>query len=469
LRWLVDRSPLLLAFVVVVVGFFPGYMNADSLNQISQANGDSPLYDQYAPLLNWLWRQLWPVGLRPGLVLALQVAALLVGSYLTLRSAIRPLAASIGAALVAAFPPVLDQLPLLGRDAWFCSTLVLGFGLIALAARSGDRPARWPLILAAVALLVSLASRQNAAPAVLCAATLAAVMLLRPRLEGRRAPARTGLAVLAGGAATVAGAAIVFVAVWALDPARTNPDQYTYAYDLGLLSISEDEMLLPEEVYPSQDLDAIRATLTYEDMIPMIAGPTPPLPMPMGSDQVSELRSAWWHEVGSDPGAYLDHRLDAWAHQISLIGSPQIVSHPGIDPNPFGYEIEFANAHDLVDGYLDLFEDDSHDGGLLQRAWIYLLLSPVLLALLLGRPSPAAELAIAMVAAAWLYQVGLFFGAPGVQYRYEFPTVTLIVLAAILTAAIVRKSARDGEPIAPSSDRASIVSRRMTPDPRVPG
>jgi hypothetical protein len=442
LRWLVDRSPLLVAFVVVVVGFFPGYMNADTLNQISQANGDSPLYDQYAPLLNWLWRQFWPVGLRPGLVLMLQVAAFLVGSYLILRSAMRPLAASIGAALVAAFPPVLGQLTLLGRDAWFCATLVLGFGLIALGARTEAQPARWPLILAAAALLVALASRQNAAPAVLCAAGLAAVILLRPRLARRGALGRTGLAVLAGAAATIAGVAIVIAAVRVIDPIRFHPEQYTYAYDLGLMSISENEMLLPQEVYPGQDLDAIRATLTYEDMIPMIAGLAPPVPMPVGPERVSELRDAWWDEIRSDPGTYLDHRLKSWTRQISLIGPPHIVSHPGIDQNPFGYEIQFADANDLVDGYLDLFEDDSHDGGLLQRAWIYLLLTPVLLGLLLGRRSPPAELAIAMVAAAWLYQVGLFFGAPGVQYRYEFPTVTLIVLAAILTAAIARRPAR---------------------------
>jgi hypothetical protein len=433
---------MLVAFAVVVVGAFPGYMNVDSLEQIAMARGDVPLSDRYAPLIDWLWKLLWPVGMRPGLVLCLQVAAFLVGSYLIFRSAMRPLAASIAAALVALFPPVLAQLILLGRDTWFCVTLVLGFGLIALAGRAGDRPARWPLILAAVVLFLALASRQNAAPAVLCAIGLAAIILLRPRLASRRRLARTGIALLAGTAATIAGVAIMIGAVRAVDPLRVNPDQYLYAYDLGLISISENEMLFPEEIYPAQDLEAIRATLTYEDMIPMIYGPGAPLPMPMIPDQVSKLRSAWWHEVRSDPEAYVLQRSRAWVRQISLVGPPHIVSHFGIDfLNHYGYRLKFATANDVLDGYLNLFEDDAHDGGFLQRAWIYLLLGLGILALLRRRPGPASELAIAMVAAAWLYQVGLFFGTAAVQYRYEFPAVTLIVLAGVLTVAVVRASA----------------------------
>jgi hypothetical protein len=445
-RWLVERSALPVAFVVVVVGFYPGYMNADTLNQIAQARGGSPVDDRYAPLIDWLWKLFWPVGLRPGLVLGLQVAAFLVGSYLIFRSAMRPRAASIATALVAAFPPILGQLGLVGRDTWFGVTLVLGFGLIALAGRAGDRTARWPLILAGVALSFALASRQNAAPAVLSAAALGALILLRPQLARRKTLARAGLAVLAGGAATIAGTAIITVAVRAIDPLRVHPDQYVYAYDLGLISVSENQMLLPEEIYPSQDLDAIRDTITYENMIPMVAGPAPPLRMPLRSDQVSELRSAWWDEVRSDPGAYVDQRWNAWARQISLIGPPHIVSHPGIDPNFFGEEIEFVKANDVVDGYLDLFEDDAHNGGLLQRPWVYLLLSLALLAFLRGRASTASHLAVAMVASAWLYQVGLFFGASAVQYRYEFPAVTLAVLAGVLTIGIVRTSARDELP-----------------------
>jgi hypothetical protein len=446
-KWLAERSPLLVTFAVVVVGFFPGYMNVDSLEQIAMSRGDVPLSDRFAPLIDWFWKVLWPVGMRPGLVLALQVAAFLAGAYLIFRSAMRPLAASIAAALVAVFPPVLGELGLIGRDAWFCATLVLAFGLIALAGRAGGRPARWPLILAGIALLGALASRQNAAPAVLCAATLGAIIVLRPRLASRKPMARIGIALATGAAATLAGAVVMIGAVRATDPLRVNPDQYVYAYDLGLISIDEDKMLLPEDVYPAQDLAAIRDTLTFENEIPMIAGPGAPLPMPMLPDQVSTLRSAWWHEIRSDPWAYLHERSRAWARQISLVGPPNVVSHFGIDPNFYGYSIEFTRANHALDGYLNLFEDDDHAGIFLQRTWIYLLLSLGLLAILWRRAGLARDLAVAMVAAAWLYQVGLFFGAAAVQYRYEFPAVTLIVLAGVLTAVIVRSGARPAERI----------------------
>ena len=434
-HWLLERSPLLLAFAIVVIGFFPGYMNADSLIQIDQARGAGPLTDQYAPLIDWLWKLGWPLGLRPGAVLCLQVAAFLAGTYLVLRTVMRPLGASIATALIALFPPVLGQLGLLGRDTWFTALLVLGFGLIALAVRAGPRPAHWPLALAAVTLLLALAARQNAAPAVLCAAILGSVVVLGPRLASRRRLIAVGVPVLAGLALTLGGLALNSLAVRAIGPLRAHPDQYVYAYDLGHLSLDRDRILIPASVYPAQDLAAIETTLTYETMIPMISGPAAPLPMALPSDQVSRLRSAWWDEVRADPGAYLSHRLDAWAHQISLVGPPHIVNHPGIDASYLGYVIEFTRANDVLAGYLALFADDAFDGGLLQRPWLYLVLGALIVALLIGRRDPAARLAVALISAAWAYQVGLLFGASAVQYRYEFPAVTLVVIGAAVAAA----------------------------------
>ena len=42
----------------------------------------------------------------------------------------------------------------------------------------------------------------------------------------------------------------------------------------------------------------------------------------------------------------------------------------------------------------------------------------------------------------------VFFGTAAVQYRYEFPAVTLIVLAGVLTVATVRASAPERRPAA---------------------
>jgi hypothetical protein len=89
----------------------------------------------------------------------------------------------------------------------------------------------------------------------------------------------------------------------------------------------------------------------------------------------------------------------------------------------------------VLAGYLALFADDAFDGGLLQRPWLYLVLGALIVALLIGRRDPAARLAVALISAAWAYQVGLLFGASAVQYRYEFPAVTLVVIGAAVAAA----------------------------------
>jgi hypothetical protein len=75
---------LTLATAVIAGGFGPRHMSADSLAQVDMA--DWVIADQCAPVIDWLWDVVWPLRVGPGTVLTAQVAALLAGTYLVLRS-----------------------------------------------------------------------------------------------------------------------------------------------------------------------------------------------------------------------------------------------------------------------------------------------------------------------------------------------------------------------------------------------
>ena len=80
-----------LALTVATVSFvfWPGHMNADTLSQLEQVRTGS-ITDWHAPVVQWLWHLVWPLGVGPGWALAAAVAALAAGTYLILRVVLRP-------------------------------------------------------------------------------------------------------------------------------------------------------------------------------------------------------------------------------------------------------------------------------------------------------------------------------------------------------------------------------------------
>ena len=75
--------------------FSPGYMNADTLVQYSQAIGESTLNNWHAPALELGWRLLDGVGIGPAGLLAGQVLTFMFGIFLILRAVLRPLTSRV--------------------------------------------------------------------------------------------------------------------------------------------------------------------------------------------------------------------------------------------------------------------------------------------------------------------------------------------------------------------------------------
>ena len=448
--------------VVISVGFFPGHMNGDSLYELDQAAGNIALTDHHTPILLWLWHLLWPLGLRPGVVLVLSTVAAIAGAYLLARAAFSRLGAALVACGVAFAPSVFGDLGLIGRDVWFLDLLLLTGGLLVLAQRSGGRMRTFALAGSLVAAFLCLASRQNALAVVAILLIAIVAFAFAPQLAGRRRLVRLGFPAVVGVATGVLMIAVQLVVVAALPVDRVHPEQYLYLYDLAGLSVRDGENDFPESVYPFDDIRPIAQASNLDTILPLAFGERAPIPMPRSGEQVSELKTALIDQIEDDPLQYLDWRIDAFGRQIGLDAPGVFVYHPGIDPNHFGYEVEVGWANDAVKGYQQLFTDSDNDGQVFHRAWMYLLLSLFALIVLLRSSVPARTTVGAMALGNLTYQAGLFFGTMGTQWRFEFPVAAVTIIA---TAVAVKElvDRRRWRAAAAGRQHGSIPRRRRRP------
>jgi len=419
---------------LICLAFWPGHMSSDTLLMISQAAGDAPISDQHSPLLIWLWSLGWPIGLRPGAILVLQVGVFMVGAYLVARAAFSRLGSAVAASLIAISPPVLGYLGTLSRDAWFIGLLLVCFGLLIRALRVDAVQAKRSLVLCAVAAVLCLATRQNAAAAVFLVAVALAAWVLGPRLAGRRPVVRAGAALGAGLLATVLAMGALLGGARLAGVEQARPQQQLYIYDLAAISLRQERSLFPPDVYAG-DLETLAVQSSIDSPVPLIFGPDAGIPVPRPPDQVSELGEAWREAVVDHPRTYLGVRWDAWMHQLSIGAPPVFVFHPGIDSNELGYEIAIPALNEVATDYLRLFVSNEFlDGGVVFTVWVYLLLCGVAAVILLPRPG-APRIVGLLALSAWTYQAGLFFGTMATQYRFEYPVVVIGLLS---TAVAVR-------------------------------
>ena len=307
------------------------------------------------------------------------------GCYLVLRTTLSPLASAGVTAFISLAPPVLGSLGYLGRDTWFIALLVLTTGAVVRASRTtGRRRSAWILVSVAAAWL-TLASRQNAAAAVVMP-LIALVVVLGAMWRDRRADwprslstrTRRGVgAVVAAVGLTVVLMGTQYVANAALGTWDGNPEQTLFVHDLAHMSVREDTNLLPRQVLRDRSMRTLDARYDPDAFIYALGYvPDAPLRFPLSASADSALRKAWREAIVDHPLAYLDTRWDLWLRQLS-IGHKAIWSyHTRIDPNPYGYAIRFPAYNEGVKDYLDGFADQANDGrGLFYSVWVYVLVA----------------------------------------------------------------------------------------------
>lgn len=440
---------LTLVIAAIVVAFWPGQMNADTLTEIAQVQWGL-LSNQYSPILEWVWHPLYTIGFGPGWVLTAQVGLFVISAFALLRRWFSPLAAAGITALIALGPQAFGELGLVGRDAWFLSFYVACLACVARAqASEGRRRLAW-LVGAVVAAWLTLAVRQNAAAVVF----LPLACLLAPPLARRISVRRLRhltiavAACVAGVAATLAMMGTQLAIDSRLSLHNANITAPLYLFDLASLSRRANHDYIPASVLHDRSMSTLRATSNVISINRMITGPGHPIPYPLTDQQVSALKHAWIHRVLADPVAYLAVRLQTAGAFLGLTQDSIWIYQPVIDPNIFGFHTSVGWANRIANDYEQAFTDALNNGGALFAPWLYLLACLVIaVALLRTRSRSWAYAPVLVVALSPLtYQVGLLFGLMGSNYRYEFPCVVVAELAVALGLRLLWLRARSRSP-----------------------
>ena len=279
---------LLVPVVLVCLPFWPGHMNADTMNEISGVM-TGKLTNYHAPLLLAPWHLVWGLGIGPGWVLGAQVSCFVFGVYLVMRIAFRPIAAAIAASVIALLPQDYGELALVGRDAWYTAFLMLSVGALAHGFATSPRPPRVrrvSLVVSIAAAWLALAARQNAVTSVPVIIGAAIAVLLVSRWPNAARRWRGRLARLA----IVAGAAIVVTLGFygsqaglsaAIGVRQVHPEQYIYDFDLAGMSVRENRDLFPHSLVAPEWLADLKQLFSINDITPEIVAPGAPLPLNM--------------------------------------------------------------------------------------------------------------------------------------------------------------------------------------------
>jgi len=345
---------------------------------------------------------------------------------------------------------------LVGRDAWFTSTSLLGIGFAVAAARWESPWARGGAVVAGVAAAsVAITARQNgftAIAAVLVGLAAAALAVLRgsgraPWLTRRPIASATAL----GLTVTLSVVALAGLSDRVVRERALHPEVVTYLYDLGYLTLHEDRQLIPSMAYtavlaqtPSEVRERWRPwTAIYMRADPESAqGRSRTRPV-LTDEEVDLVGRAWREAVSDEPGRYLLGRLGLWRRQIGLGYTPLYARAPESDRAAYGYERPtFPALSTAATDYAQLWgsrDEATTTGGVIHHAWVYLLICAIGLMLALPRFPFPVRIVAALPAAGIGLQVGLFFTAPSVHWRYQL----LTVYAAMLLIVIATKMAID--------------------------
>ena len=437
-----------IAAAAITACFAPGRMNFDLLFQLNEIR-NSDFTNQHAPVLEAIWKPFYDLGAGPGAVVFVQAITFLGGGYLVLRAAFRRIPSALALAAISFYPPVFLMLGTLIRDTWFTSALVLTVGLAIRVVQAEPRHRLAWAIATAGAVWLTLAARQNAASA-LAPICILLVYLLLPAIRStwRRVAAATATVVV--GLAAMVGSQFLVIA--AIDARDVNPEQYLYIYDVGAASIREGENLFPPDVMPRRDFGLLETTFTVDNVVPLVFGEEALVRTPLNEDQLASLREAWTTQLTSDPLGYLESRTDLFADQLSIGAEPVLVAP---EETAFGFTHWFPAAHDVAGDYLDLFTRADQDffipqlfGGVLYTIWPYLLATIGAAIVLLRRGMPGPLLLVgALALSALTLQVGLFLGAMGVAYRFEFPVVVAALLTVPVAIAVLRRRGMAPAPV----------------------
>lgn len=310
----------LVCFGLTVWSFYPGFMSADSVTNLS--NGREGFYfDINSPIVSYLWGKLDRIVEGPALMLIFQ-NLLFWTACAVFWKATSAKSYKLGFALIlfGLLPHILPQLLCIWKDISLGVALFLTVALLYYAKNSQSKIA---LLISPLPLLFGYAARLNAMTAVLPIAIWSGFIACQLFEIGK---SKFSGVLIGAGYFVLLSFGVYFITYSLTEGRTTYPHQQIYLYDLAAISAEKNEMFFPEYVikYENFSPELIKTrynTTTVNDLlykdIPK-PGDLPPLKVTDKSEEVAALKEKWIETVTANPTIYLKHKLKVFGNLIGL-------------------------------------------------------------------------------------------------------------------------------------------------------
>jgi hypothetical protein len=420
----------LVGIALVVLCFHPGYMSADSVDQLTQAR--SGLYTtHHPPLMAWLWS--WLDRVTPGPIGMLVLQNVLFWSALGILAFFtRKMPAILAGGwvlVVGLLPPCFSFIGTIWKDVHLGVWLLFASVLLVLATRYRSR-SRWLALASLPFLFYGNAVRPNGLFAMVPLALWAVAVL---------APSATRSIQIALG--IVLAAALQLSAACVQDHlargGRSYGFQYTLLYDLSAISVGSGENLLPSHSQRGPTivtLSRLRQLYTPDNPDPLFFHDEPHLWGTSDPQQVRTTVVRWFGAVMHHPRIYLHHRLEILEGLLGL-HSIGYTFHHGIDPNTLGVSLTPSIWNQRAMRYLD-----STAKSPLFRSWVYLMLIVAVVGWMAFRRRWLPPEVVALSASAFCYAIPYALISPSQDFRYLWwPVLVALLLPVVALGAVVAR------------------------------
>jgi hypothetical protein len=430
-----------LAFALTLYLFYPGFMSRDSANQLAQARSGA-FTDHHPVLMALVWRLLDRIVPGPGGMLILQSGiywAGLTGIFWAMQGPLY--ARALGLLVVGSLLPPFCCGAGIWKDSLMHSVMLAAIGCFLVPLQRS----RWPrYLLGAVLLAAAIGLRHNGAAAVW---PLLLLLLVELRWLAAKPP-WTRLA-LAG----LASLALTFVATVSLNRALAplvraeHFWQRAAAFDLAALSLRTGELVIEPDtglLAPGVGLPQLRGQFRpdFSDTLyncGEVSGDGCVVLFTVVRDQrqLSNLARNWIRAIVSHPGAWLAHKTDMAGRLLRLGGLEPKRRYFYIEHGPFHFGQGADAISDRTMRILQWLDLQQTWVGF--SAWIYVLLSCLLLPLTLVRYARGGSLVpVVFILSGLSYLLSVVLTAGGPDNRYTVWTIlcTMLALASLVMPSV---------------------------------
>ncbi|MGO9604381.1 MAG: hypothetical protein ACLQAT_13470 [Candidatus Binataceae bacterium] len=444
-----EAACLFLLLIITYTTFWPGILNADSIDQLDQSLKHQ-YFDYHSPAMSGLWSLTNRLSVGPAPMLLLKQSIFYLAMFIFITIVFQNFWSRFTWSFALIFyPPIFNVLGLVTPDGFFVPVMFLAY-VLALLAVSQDGPVKSILIvLVHLLLLFAVSIRPEGVVGALPLIFALHFNLLSERLPCSRW-SRLYRALAGGLSATVIGVfmllAVGFFNSRIMKATPTHSYQGALIFDLVGLSIKENSDLLPRDFNPGHlTVNDFRQRYNPADPGPLVFDRNlPDLRVFSDSHEANSLLHAWLSAVREHPLQYLKSRCKFASY---LLGSAFFPFQFLSDPNTYGYFESMQEVHAvftptlLVDVYLRI--STALTNTVIFKGGFYCL---ILIAsgafhtrqILYDRlnwqiPTIGLSLAAGGLMQTWV----LFFVAAGAEFRYIYWPV----LAAILSLTLACKLA----------------------------